>query len=306
LLKLARYTFIPAVLLLSFAFSCNSSSNTNKAPARSHADSINLLLSEFAAPLGKPQPGEWRESFQEEYQSYADYVDAKPEGPTAKRNTIYIQPIGEFDSLHEQIIAITAEYMSRFFHLEVKVNKALSSSIIPDEAERMNNGTRQVLTGYVMDKILAPTKPADATVFIAFTTFDLYPQESWNFVFGEASPKKRVGVWSLARFGDPSKSKDDFLTSLVHTLKTATHETGHMFGLDHCTKNRCNMDGSNSLEESLKQPLWLCPECLCKICYCLHLKEEAHLQGLLDFWKARNEPLMVEVYEKMLKALKGR
>jgi archaemetzincin len=163
----------------------------------------------------------------------------------------------------------------------------------------------QVLTHYVMDKILAPTMPPDASVFIAFTTFDLYPEQNWNFVFGQANPAKRVGVWSLARFGDPSKSKEDFTACLVHTLKTASHETGHMFGMDHCTINRCNMQGSNSLEESQRQPLWVCPECLCKLCYCMKIKEITHVQALLDFWKERNEPLMVEVYEKMKKGLSG-
>jgi len=29
---------------------------------------------------------------------------------------------------------------------------------------------------------------------------DLYPQESWNFVFGEADIKRKVGVFSFARY----------------------------------------------------------------------------------------------------------
>lgn len=31
---------------------------------------------------------------------------------------------------------------------------------------------------------------------------DLYPDVSWNFVFGEASPRDRVGVYSFGRY-DP-------------------------------------------------------------------------------------------------------
>jgi archaemetzincin len=30
---------------------------------------------------------------------------------------------------------------------------------------------------------------------------DLYPEPSWNFVFGQASLNERVGVYSFARYG---------------------------------------------------------------------------------------------------------
>ena len=39
---------------------------------------------------------------------------------------------------------------------------------------------------------------------ISFTSTDLWPGEDWNFVFGQASFEKPVGVWSLHRLGDPA------------------------------------------------------------------------------------------------------
>ena len=35
---------------------------------------------------------------------------------------------------------------------------------------------------------------------IAISMIDLYPQDSWNFVFGQARTTKQVGVFSFARY----------------------------------------------------------------------------------------------------------
>jgi archaemetzincin len=45
--------------------------------------------------------------------------------------------------------------------------------------------------------------PSDAFCILAITMEDLYPDASWNFVFGQASPRERVGVYSFARY-DPA------------------------------------------------------------------------------------------------------
>lgn len=37
---------------------------------------------------------------------------------------------------------------------------------------------------------------------LGITNNDLYPQDDWNFVFGEASLEKACGVFSFCRF-DP-------------------------------------------------------------------------------------------------------
>ena len=103
--------------------------------------------------------------------------------------------------------------------------------------------------------------------YIALTTSDLWPGQGWNFVFGQASVTDRVGVWSIWRNGDPHGDDEAYRTCLRRTLKTASHETGHMFSMQHCTFYECNMCGSNHREESDRQPLWLCPICLAKLCH---------------------------------------
>ena len=123
--------------------------------------------------------------------------------------------------------------------------------------------TRQIKTGFILNDILKPIIPTDAAALIAFTTEDLYPDESMNYVFGQASLEDRVGVWSLSRLDDNT----DEMGFLRRTLKIAAHETGHMFSMRHCTKWECLMSGTNHLAETDSRPIDACPECTAKICW---------------------------------------
>ena len=98
---------------------------------------------------------------------------------------------------------------------------------------------------------------------------DLYPEPSWNFVFGMASLTERVGVQSLARqdpafFGEPRPAGWRTLARRRATW-TLVHEISHMFGLTHCTYWRCVVAGSNHQGEADRSPLHACPVCLRKL-----------------------------------------
>src|SRR5690606_22427518 len=108
----------------------------------------------------------------------------------------------------------------------------------------------QILSGYVIDRLLAPRLPPDAAAYVSFTASDLWPGDGWNFVFGQASLRDRVGVWSVARYGDPAGGAAAFRQVLRRTLKVAVHETGHMFSMRHCTAYQCVMNGVNNQDES--------------------------------------------------------
>jgi archaemetzincin len=88
-----------------------------------------------------------------------------------------------------------------------------------------------------------------------------------NYVFGQANLRERVGVWSLHRLGRPDADEVNFKLTLLRTLKIASHETGHMFSVQHCKKYECVMNGSNSLDETDRHPLDACPECVAKLCW---------------------------------------
>lgn len=47
--------------------------------------------------------------------------------------------------------------------------------------------------------------------------------------------------------------------------RTASHELGHCFGMDHCVYYACAMQGTASVVEDLRQPPYLCPICLKKL-----------------------------------------
>lgn len=217
--------------------------------------------------MPSPRVGEWLGEQPEPGQLFADYLKSKPIRPTAERHTIYVQPLGPFDAQQRRVVEQTAEFIRRYFNLPVRVREGLPLSAVPASGFRWRGDLhlRQMHTGTVLYEVLLPNLPADAATYIALTAVDLYPEPKWNFVFGQASPVDRVGVWSLARNGDLRLGEGAFRLALARTLKTATHEIGHMFGLEHCTAHPCNMNGANSLEEADRTPLDLCPECMAKI-----------------------------------------
>jgi len=106
------------------------------------------------------------------------------------------------------------------------------------------------------------------------------PSEVGDSVSGQASAGERVGAVSPARFGDPVKDAAGFR---CRVLQVAVHETGHMFGMRHCTAYECGMNGSNSLEESDRAPLAFCPECEAKLWWVCSQNPSRRAAKLADF-----------------------
>ena len=255
--------------------------------------------------LGEPQPGDWLTSHDEKGQTFLQYVRIRPNVLTRKRNKLYIQPIGDFSPKQTELIKLSEEFLGIYFNCPVETFETKSEKEIPAKAQRDHPswGDHQLLTTHILDNILAPKLPEDAFATIAFTASDLWPGEGWNFVFGYASFRNRVGVWSLYRFGDPSKSDDAFKLCLRRTLKVATHETGHMFSMAHCIKYQCNMQGSNSLPESDRQPTCLCPECHAKILYATGANPVDRYQRLAQFCKTQGLTEEMQFFNKAKAAL---
>ncbi len=244
------------------------------------------VLKPIQTPLGKPKPGDWLDQHPDEPgQTFQEYVRARPATPTGRRTVIYVQPLGEFSEEQREIVALSAEYLSLYFGRPVKVLETLPPATVPASARRTHPQwkVKQILSTYVLEHVLKPRLPKDAAVYIAFTATDLWPGQGWNFVFGQASFRDRVGVWSMTRNGDPAESKESFRLCLRRTLKTATHETGHMFSIKHCTAYVCNMCGSNHLAESDRLPLHLCSECHAKICWAANVEPIARFRRLAEF-----------------------
>lgn len=242
------------------------------------------LLEPLHTPKGPVQPGDWLAYHEEPGQTFEQYIRSKPVRVGLKRNILYILPIGQFSPAEQLVVEKTVEYMSIFFGLPVRVMERVELAEIPPEARRQNWswGSEQLLTRYILDKVLRPRLPDDAVCALALTAVDLWPGDGWNYVFGEASLKGRVGVWSIYRNGNPGLDEENFRTVLLRTIKTATHETGHMFSIEHCTAWECNMCGCNNTAEADRNPTWLCHECFAKLICATHadpLKMMADLEA---------------------------
>jgi len=249
-----------------------SSGDTRRPATRDSARKAYLLeiikkLTPLHTELGEPEEGDWLAEHYEPGQTFQQYVDSDPTLPDEKRYRIYIQPLGTLFERQVRIVQATVEFLRAYFQLPVTMRKRLPDSLVPAQARRRHPtwDTKQFLSAYIIDEILLPRLPKDAAAFIAITATDLWPGAGWNYVFGEASTQNRVGVLSIYRYHDATRGDDSFRTCLRRTIATASHEIGHMFSMSHCIAYECNMCGSNSLEESDRGPLALCPQCLAKL-----------------------------------------
>ena len=254
----------------------------------------------------KPMPGEWLAEHREPGQTFAQYSRSRPITLTQTRKFLYVQPIGDFSPPQEKLVNISSEFLSIYFNCRVKILDGIGLDRIPQKAQRVHPrwGDRQILSTYVLDEILAPALPEDAAAMIAFTSSDLWPGRNWNYVFGQASLRQRVGVWSFYRHGRLDGSDEEFRTCLKRTLKVATHETGHMFSINHCIHYRCNMQGSNSLPESDRQPIYLCPECHAKVMLATGFAPPERYRKLVKFCRQYRMNEAAVFYEQSLEKLK--
>jgi archaemetzincin len=56
---------------------------------------------------------------------------------------------------------------------------------------------------------------------------------------------------------------------LFRLCRTASHELGHCFGLDHCMYKACVMQGTASVAEDMRQPPYLCSVCEAKVAWAI-------------------------------------
>ncbi|MHC4661961.1 MAG: archaemetzincin [Planctomycetota bacterium] len=265
------------------------------------------ILRPLHRELGAPQSGDWLDRYSEPGQTFMEYMRCVPERPLGERKIIYIQPLGNFNDTQKKIVELTADFMGAYFNLEVRIRETLPPGIIPASARRVHpsQGMRQILSTYVLNDVLKPRLPEDAAAYIAFTTTDLWPGRGWNFVFGQASLRERVGVWSIYRNGNPVQSGDTFKLCLLRTIKTATHETGHMFSMYHCTAYECNMCGSNHREESDRRPLACCPECMAKICWAVRCDPIPRYKKLAGFCEEHGLEAEHDFFIRSIKAIEA-
>jgi len=241
-------------------------------------------------PLPEPQIGDWLSQHHEPGQTLKEFLQSEHNIPGKKRNKIYIQPIEKFDTKGGPSLETLKDFTQRYFCMPVVL---LSVSRVDTNTftSRINQLTRNKQY-QAMDilNFLLNNLPSDAFCILAITMTDLYPEPSWNFVFGYASFRQRVGVFSFARYypdfyGVSMGSKgDNDIKFLLRCCKILGHETGHMYGMMHCISYHCCMNGSNHLREFDAQPIHLCPICLQKLQRSVGFNIVTRYKGLLEFY----------------------
>ncbi|HVO66736.1 MAG TPA: archaemetzincin [Syntrophales bacterium] len=221
------------------------------------------------SPMGVPKPGDWLAEHREQGQTFSEYLRSGYNRPDNIRKKIYLQPLGTFSEDGSPSSDILREFTCAYFAMDAEIlpSSSLKGQIFTTRINTIT-GKRQILTGDVL-KFLQTRLPSDGFCILAITMEDLYPDPAWNFVFGQASLTERTGVYSFAHY-DPAfygqkRGSDYWNIFLKRCCKVLAHETGHMFGLQHCIFFKCLMNGSNHLEESDSRLLHLCPVCLRKL-----------------------------------------
>jgi archaemetzincin len=246
--------------------------------------------------LGPPGPGQWRAVHPDDIaMSFEDYVESGPVRADAERTTLAFLPVGGFGAEERAALDAAAEFTSIWFGMPIRV---LPGEPLTDDEDQFRvrddmtgRAGRQYRTGWFLNTLLPDRRPEDGVVLLGVTMADIYPGASWNYVFGEADLRRRVGVYSLARyfpeFWGLARTPESLRLALLRTLKVVVHETGHTFGLEHCVEWECAMNGSNSLAETDGQPLHLCPASLRKLAWNRGLDVRERHRRLAEFLDAR-------------------
>ena len=120
---------------------------------------------------------------------------------------------------------------------------------------------RRQYSAVALLRAAANAHSAQPTRLIAMTEADL-SIPMLTFVFGQAQLGGRVAVVSLARLRPEFYGlRPDNALFYQRLTKELLHESGHLFGLVHCSNRRCPMSLSTSiLEVDVKSDSY-CPSC---------------------------------------------
>jgi archaemetzincin len=259
-------------------------------------------------PIPEPGPHDWLSVARERGQSFERFLRTASNRPAEARQHIYLRPVGDFSPDHLELLRQLQRFGSEFFVRDVRLLPALvvEGSGIATRRNRFTD-VLQLKTRDILP-VLARSLPPDAWCVLGVTVHDLYPHDTWSFVFGEALLDDRVGVFSVARY-DPAfygKPAGDPSLLLRRSCKVLAHETCHMFGMLHCVFFNCLMNGSNHLAESDRRPLHLCPVDLRKLQWILGFDIADSYRRLLAFWREAGVDDEVEWIQRRLKLIEGR
>ncbi len=238
-------------------------------------------------PIPDPAPHDWLATHDEQGQTFEQFCSTESKiDPAASR--VYLQPFDDLPPSASPCLEAVASFCRAFFCLEVSVLPPLTLDARA-AATRIDwqSGAPQTYAGDLLVGLAAAGRPADALCVMGVTLRDLYPHAVVNFAFGEASEQRRVGVFSMARFGPPYCDQSRQAVREVLTrrcCRVVAHEICHIIGIQHCIYYRCLMNGSADMAESDRRPLHICPVDLRKLHWAIHFDIVERYRRLQRFW----------------------
>jgi len=259
-------------------------------------------------PIRAPGGLDWLANHRELGQGMDEFVSSRPNVPDNRRKKIYMIPIGYLDRQGGPPVARLVEFSHAFFGLEAADLPGLDLRKAHVTKRRLSPATaEQILTTDVL-ALLKERLPGDAFALLGVTMEDLYPAEDWNYVFGQASLRDRVGIYSFARYNraqNGEKGMDVDRLLLRRSCHILAHEAGHMFGVAHCVWYQCVMNGSNHIQEFDSQPLHLCPVDLRKLQWSVRFDAVERYKRLLAFSERAGFRNDAEWLRSRLKVIEG-
>ena len=165
---------------------------------------------------------------------------------------LYLVPVGEVD---DGTLTSLAEALDKVFGRPCKRVPAL-----PHPSYAFDERRRQYLSSAILGQMARLDLP-QAWRRLGVVDLDLCVPEL-NFVFGQASMKRKTAVIALPRLRQSFYGlQDDPLLFHERMVKEAVHELGHTLGLDHCPERVCVMHFSNSLRDTDVKGRSFCEDC---------------------------------------------
>jgi archaemetzincin len=142
-----------------------------------------------------------------------------------------------------------------------KTETAILEETLPLSRELHDSARKQYDSSLQLMLVRQFPKKTNADKILAVTNVDLYELQL-NFVFGEAESPGKSAIVSLHRlrpefYGDQPNE----ILFLMRAAKEIIHETGHMFGLPHCSDSSCVMSFSNTIHAVDRKASKFCSKC---------------------------------------------
>eukprot|EP01083_Nonionella_stella_P044262 119236_1 len=174
----------------------------------------------FFTPKIAPKSGDWlaEQVRDRKGQTFLEFYNRKPRYPSSKLNTIGLIAIGNFninlniideqevktaDDEHgnpNNLLNMLSSIVEAYYGMKIKLMGNISSDNITSR-HNDSSGTMQLLTTDIHDMLFTlKEQHDDLFCLMGVSIIDLYPRESWNFVFGQARIKAGTGVFSFARY----------------------------------------------------------------------------------------------------------